>query len=254
MANVVHTNQKSKNIIDEIHTKIFMHLFEILADKTSNIIDGKQIDLSEIPETIQIIIMPLLDELKEQNETLTLEQFIAASKYLYVTLPIQHKQNLMDWYLSYNKIKRSIHTNNNNIQNFAFKVFAIFLQIFLFISSLISYKHSLIFIIDYIIQPQLCEKSREIADKSNLLCTNMYLKSIESIKLVTESIEKTQELENIKKNLNFYSNKSKTDNSQNNSQRYDINTSKNKHTNKTPIYNDHEKIRETLEENNTEVY
>ena len=69
MANLTHLNEKSKHIVDEIHTKIFYNLFEILSNKTDNIIDGKDLDMSEIPEKIQSILTPLLDELKEQNET-----------------------------------------------------------------------------------------------------------------------------------------------------------------------------------------
>ncbi len=120
MANLAHINNKSKNLVDEIQTKIFIHLFEILSDKTSNLIDGKQVDLSDIPEKIQNILMPLLNELKDQNETLTLEEFIMASKHLYSSLPIQFKQNLMDWYLSFSKLKKNM--NLNQYMNFSFKV------------------------------------------------------------------------------------------------------------------------------------
>lgn len=120
IANIAHINERSKHMVDEMQTKIFMHLFQVLSDKTSNLINGNEVDLSEIPEKIQNILMPLLSELKEQNETLTLDEFILASKHLYASLPIQFKQNLMEWYLSFNKMKK-----NMSIQecfNFPFKV------------------------------------------------------------------------------------------------------------------------------------
>lgn len=120
MANVAHINDKSKHMVDEMQTKIFVHLFEILSDKTSNLIDGKQVDMSEIPEKIQNILMPLLNELKDQNETLTLDEFIMASKHLYASLPIQFKQNLMDWYLSFSKVKKNM--SIHDYFNFPFKV------------------------------------------------------------------------------------------------------------------------------------
>lgn len=108
IANIAHINEKSKEIVEDIHTKIFIHLFENLADKQTNIIDGKNLDMSEIPEKIRNILTPLMDELKEQNETLTLDEFIMASKHLYVSLPIQFKQYLMEWYLSFSKIKKNM--------------------------------------------------------------------------------------------------------------------------------------------------
>jgi hypothetical protein len=79
-----------------------------LADKNTNIIDGRNLDMSEIPEKIQDILLPLMNELIEQNETLTLDEFIMASKHLYVSLPIQFKHFLMEWYLSFCKLKKNM--------------------------------------------------------------------------------------------------------------------------------------------------
>jgi hypothetical protein len=127
-----------------MQTKIFLHLFEVLSDKTSNLINGKEVDLSEIPEKIQNILMPLLSELKEQNETLTLDEFIMASKHLYATLPIHFKQNLMDWYLSFNKMKK-----NMSIQdcfNFPFKVINNFIILFSFLKIIYKFDNSVFFL------------------------------------------------------------------------------------------------------------
>jgi hypothetical protein len=120
IANITHINEKSKEIVEDIHTKIFIYLFENLADKETNIIDGKNLDMSEIPEKIRNILTPLMDELKEQNETLTLDEFIMASKHLYVSLPIQFKQYLMEWYLSFSKTKKNL--SIQECFNFPFRV------------------------------------------------------------------------------------------------------------------------------------
>lgn len=142
MANAVHINYKSKSLIDEINTKLFLHLFELLADKTSNVVTGKDIDLSEIPVTVQTIIIPLLDELKVQNEALTFEQFIVTLKFLYNTLSITHKQILMDWYLSFNKLNKSELVKSDKSFSFKVNFFKLYFMLskneFLFLKSLAS--------------------------------------------------------------------------------------------------------------------
>jgi len=108
MSNIAHINEKSKEIISNINNKIFMFLFQILSDN-DNIIDGRkvdQIDLSQIPFKIQNILLPILEELKEQNETLSAEEFLIASQQIYLTLPFDYKQFLMEWYLTNSKMKR----------------------------------------------------------------------------------------------------------------------------------------------------
>ena len=115
-ANCSHLNEKSKHIVDEIQTKIFFKLFEILSDKNTNLITGKNMDMSEIPERIQNILMSLLNELNEQNETLNLDEFIMASKDLYVSLPLEFKISLIEWYSSFSKNKKDFNLN------FSFKV------------------------------------------------------------------------------------------------------------------------------------
>jgi hypothetical protein len=78
------------------------------------------LDISEIPEKILNILLPLMNELVEQNETLTLDEFVMASKHLYSSLPIEFKQYLMEWYSSMSKNKRNV--KNQEIGKFSFKV------------------------------------------------------------------------------------------------------------------------------------
>ncbi len=52
--------------MEDIHTKILIYLFDNLADKETNIINGNNLDMSEIPEKIRNILMPLMEELKSK--------------------------------------------------------------------------------------------------------------------------------------------------------------------------------------------
>ncbi len=116
MSNIAHINEKSKEIISNINNKIFLFLFQILSDN-NNIIDGRkvdQIDLTQIPQKIHNILLPILEELKEQNETLSSEEFLIASQQIYLTLPFDYKQFLMGWYLTNNK-----QTKNDGLRDLA---------------------------------------------------------------------------------------------------------------------------------------
>jgi len=108
MSNIAHINEKSKEIISNINNKIFLNLFQILSDR-EGLIDGRkvdQIDLSEIPFKIKNILLPILEELKDQNETLSADEFLIAAQQIYLTLPYDYKQFLMEWYLTKSKSKK----------------------------------------------------------------------------------------------------------------------------------------------------
>lgn len=84
-----------------------------------------------------------------------------------------------------------------------------------------------------------------MAQKSNLFCANMYLKSIESIKLQNESISKSIDMNMFKDtNSSFNTNRDRRVNYNNNSA-----IRNNLHKN---YYDNSEKINETLAENNSE--
>ena len=107
MSNIAHINEKSKEIVNNIKNKIFLYLFQILSN-SDGLIDGRKvnnIDLSVIPDKIKNILLPILEELHEQNETLSADEFLIASQQIYFTLPYDYKQFLMEWYLANNKSK-----------------------------------------------------------------------------------------------------------------------------------------------------
>ena len=118
MFNLSHTDAKSREISNELIGRIFSIIFEILVDRNSNVIDGNNIDLTLLPDKIIGMLTPLLNELKDQNETLTFNEFHLASKHLYNYLPYDEKLYLMDWYNSKTKIKKQI----TDSDRFTFKV------------------------------------------------------------------------------------------------------------------------------------
>jgi len=73
---------KSQQINDEIQKKIFKKIFGLLDTQKCNKIDGNSIDITILPEKIKKIIEPLLQELKDQNESLTGEEFVMACEHL----------------------------------------------------------------------------------------------------------------------------------------------------------------------------
>jgi len=135
MSNIAHINEKSKEIMTNINNKIFMYLFHILSDNES-LIDGRKVDqinLNEIPSKIQNIILPILEELKEQNETLSAEEFLIASQQIYLTLPFDYKQFLMEWYLAKNNSKKQ--DTFRDLADLTFKVIRVLY--FLFFTNLL---------------------------------------------------------------------------------------------------------------------
>jgi len=76
-------DSNSENITKEIKNAVFKKIFEVLDTYSENKIYGKQIDLSLIPESLRKILDPLFFELNEQNESLTMEEFLLACEHLY---------------------------------------------------------------------------------------------------------------------------------------------------------------------------
>lgn len=116
LSNISHTSAKSRDINQDLLRKIFNKLYESLADNISNVINGSNINLNVLPEKVVTILMPLINELKEQNETLTLEEFYLACNHLYNVISFEQKQTLINWYNSFNKKITIQH------DNFTFKV------------------------------------------------------------------------------------------------------------------------------------
>ena len=119
LRNISHTDNKSREMSNELIKRIFTKIYEFLVDRNSNVIDGNNIDVSPLPEKIVTMLTPLLTELKEQNETLTLNEFHLACKHLYNFLPYDEKLYLWEWFSAKTKVKKDINENSE----FTFKVY-----------------------------------------------------------------------------------------------------------------------------------
>jgi hypothetical protein len=117
MSNISHTDSKSKEISNDLVKKIFTKIFSLLLlGVEGNIITGSNHNINSLPQKIIGLITPLLNELKEQNETLTLEEFILACHHIYAYLPFDEKQFLNEWFFS------SIRKKNLVEKDLTFKV------------------------------------------------------------------------------------------------------------------------------------
>jgi hypothetical protein len=109
MSNITHTDYKSQEISKDLVKKIFTKIFSLLLlGIEGNIITGFNYNLNNLPQKIAILIIPLLNELKEQKETLTLEEFNLACHHIYTYLPFDEKQFLNDWFFSLFKKKTEV--------------------------------------------------------------------------------------------------------------------------------------------------
>jgi len=82
-ANFKKIDTKSEKITNDIKVFVFTELFTILDIEKDNKIYGNNVDLSSLPESLKKIIEPLIFELREQNESLTKDEFIMACEHLY---------------------------------------------------------------------------------------------------------------------------------------------------------------------------
>lgn len=109
MSNIAHINEKSQEIIDNIKHKIYLTLFQHLSNEYG-VIDGNKIEemnLDEIPKKIKDLIIPILQDIRDCNETLTLEEFVVFLNECYNSFSFEQKQALIEWYLKSNKVRKS---------------------------------------------------------------------------------------------------------------------------------------------------
>jgi hypothetical protein len=75
---------KGTNIlITKMKDEVFGKIYNILDSDQDNIISGLNHNIKDIDRQMKRIINPILLELKEENETLTREEFVKAMTHLY---------------------------------------------------------------------------------------------------------------------------------------------------------------------------
>ena len=78
----------SEQIANKIKDAVFTRIFEMLDESSEGRLYGDRINLALIPEKLQSIMAPLTQELKDQNESLTCEEFLMACEHVYLVYSI----------------------------------------------------------------------------------------------------------------------------------------------------------------------
>jgi hypothetical protein len=118
---IIFTKKQNEKIINETKSRAFNNLFKDLDGDQDNIINGINISIYKIPNNIYKIIEPLLNELKEDNQSLNREEFIKAMNKLYEDLSSLERRTIINTYSkklkqnkSYNIYDSFLNKNNTN--------------------------------------------------------------------------------------------------------------------------------------------
>ena len=112
--NLIYVNEISNNLYNEQKINSLKKIFKILDKDQDGIVSKFHIENDELPNNLNKIFMPIIEELKQDNQTLTEDEFIAASFRLFETLNLLQKREILEFGL--NKKKK----NNNEEFQFTF--------------------------------------------------------------------------------------------------------------------------------------
>jgi len=94
-ASMVRSNVKSSNIIENIKNKKLIDIFRTFDSDGDGVISSTKIDISSVDTTILEAFAPLLCEMEELNQTLTIEEFLEAADRLLRSLSIDERDRLL---------------------------------------------------------------------------------------------------------------------------------------------------------------
>ena len=86
--------QSTEDIINKKKEKSFKQIFKLLDGDEDSKISSTHINTSKLPKNILRILEPVLNELKEENETLNEIEFIFVCDQLYLSLPWNERREL----------------------------------------------------------------------------------------------------------------------------------------------------------------
>ena len=118
---IPYAKKQNEKIINETKIRAFSHLFKDLDGDQDNLINGINININKIPENIYKIIEPLLNELKEDNQSLNKDEFIIAMNKLFEDISSLERRIIINIYSkkikknkSFNVYNDYLNINNNN--------------------------------------------------------------------------------------------------------------------------------------------
>ena len=110
---IENSKRKNKRIMDKIHKSVFDTIFRELDSDQDGLISPIHINTERLPNQIATIIEPLINELKDDNQTLSNEDFIHAMNSLYNDLTIVDKHTLINTYRNTRKQTAGASKNKN---------------------------------------------------------------------------------------------------------------------------------------------
>ena len=110
----VYTTVKSNDIIQQKKMTIARDLFKLLDNDEDGIISRIYVDTRKISKDILKLILPIIKELKNENETLTENEFVNACLHLYQYLNYQEKKLFLSADQYHKKKSQGKKDNENN--------------------------------------------------------------------------------------------------------------------------------------------
>ena len=109
---IIYAKKQNEKLINQAKIRAFKNIFNDLDGDQDNIINGINMNTKKIPYNIYKIIKPLLNELKEDNQSLNKEEFIIAMNKLFEDISSIEKRAIINIYN--NKLKKNKSLNLYN--------------------------------------------------------------------------------------------------------------------------------------------
>ena len=113
--NKSYTNLESSEMLEERKNRIFGKIFQILDSDKDNLITKININEKGLPDNIKKILSLIITELRQENETLNLNEFVTACQHLFSMLSYTEKREMLEFGVKNNK------KNNERNNSFSFK-------------------------------------------------------------------------------------------------------------------------------------
>ena len=92
---VVNSNNKNERMLKEKRRKIFTSVFNVLDSDGDNLINARCINYNVLNDELQRILKPVYKELKDENETLSCNEFVQVCEVLYNKMEINKKREFL---------------------------------------------------------------------------------------------------------------------------------------------------------------
>lgn len=123
----VSTSSESEMIYEKVKDGAYRNLFRELDSDQDNLITSHCMCLKTLPAAIRRIIEPILQELREENETLNEDEFIRAMDHLIQTLNYDDRKTLVQMYRTSNYLNlKKLEGYGKKEQDFNYKVIQFF--------------------------------------------------------------------------------------------------------------------------------